>query len=1077
MQFLYLVTAILLLAQRSLCQSDSSSATATASGSISSARTASTLGSRTATSSASAAPTTTSSPSAPPSYCASSTASASATGSATATASQCPYGSVRSGSSNRCEPCKPGYFDTILNSSLSRSCAPCPPGYGSENIGSVYCTACPLGYFSPGGSVCLPCPANSFNDKLNASACTLCPDGTDTRLSIIEGGLQVSPGSCERCELKTISKAGGPCEPCPPGSITVAQGQSTCVFLKPQCNPGFMPKAPLLDAVLKQTMCLPISCPAFMSLTKEKRACRGCPPGSFGNISAGCVACSELAACSIALGGMACKNVTCPGFLPLPLAAAPAALAAPAQCVAGSSLAFSERVFGVPPTQAALAYIGVYIAVGVVCIFFLVLYRWQKSRRLQLNARSQSAQGAGIRDNSLAPTASGTKAWPSKGYSEVHDENEWKTDFFRFSDRMFALRGLHGSMHPEAPRGTAPPPNTTIPEPPKHWRDMLVTKRTPIGGLCFVLALVTVGAQLAIYSIQYVFSNVGTSVSLEQLMSMQSALPWASVAAGLGGEALLPPLAPGVNLQLRLFGQAALGCGAPLSLDFAGVPGVENVSWRGAEPWLLQSQFHPLSWIATSTPCGGSPNVSLLLLSCLGCELAPDSFISVALPPTCQSFHLEVVAVDGAGNLRALELDKRFSSASPTGQLLSTIDWFLQPTLSWLDVTAGAPLSGSSAAAPTSARGYAISASAASSATANPATDLPDGGLLPLENAIVVTVHLPLQPTVLRKQVFPIKTPIDMLSLFSSALVYVGTFGGWLACMRFVRSIRQGKSKKASSPLTSKGGLVPPSKDDDGGVEVQVNPLFSANPRAGSERLWSYVPAAGGRKEYWLRGGVPAGDGEEPREGDKAVGGWECNRDETDMWWVRGDESVWELPAGEAAGGDGSGDSGGAESDAAAAQDAETVAAATEVQRRVNEAARIAAERVAAALVAEQRRLDQQALEEAERMASAEAEAREEESRRAAAAVAAAQEAASAHSLAMPERAAAVVRAVDKFAAAAMAAALEEEQRISAEAAAAEALDPATRAKKAADLAAAARAASSSWAPAAFTSTRRGGRY
>ena len=331
---------------------------------------------------------------------------------------------------------------------------------------------------------------------------------------------------------------------------------------------------------------------------------------------------------------------------------------------------------------------------------------------------------------------------------------------------------------------------------------MLVSKRSPEGGLCFVLALLVIGGVWGLYFMQYIYANVGVVVALEQRTSMLPELPWAAPNPSPGG-ALAPPLAPGVNLQLRLFGQAELGCGAPLLLDYAGVPTVEGLAWSRDAPWLLQPQLHALPWQQGAAACGGTPNASLLTLSCPRCELHPDSYIRIALNFTCQSFLLEVVSVDAEGNLRALALDKRYSAANERN-LLASVDWYLQPTLSWLEVTT-APLS-SAPEGLASARGYAVAAASAASTIVNPATDLPDGGLQPLGNALVVTVHLPLQPTLYHTTIYPIHTPIDMISLTSSALGFLGVFGGWLVLVRLLREANRNRKEQGQRCCCGGGG-------------------------------------------------------------------------------------------------------------------------------------------------------------------------------------------------------------------------------------------------------------------------------
>ena len=165
---------------------------------------------------------------------------------------------------------------------------------------------------------------------------------------------------------------------------------------------------------------------------------------------------------------------------------------------------------------------------------------------------------------------------------------------------------------------------------------LLTAKRSPLGGLfaaAFVLTLVGLWLWLLL---GFADDNVAQAFSLDTVAPQEqlNALPWARPAS----SQLSPPIPSGVNLQLRLYGQAALGCDAPLPLNFSGVPSIAGVQWVPSLPWAVQSVYSPVDWVVSSAFCGGNPNVSLLLFSCTNCTLFPLSSLTFALPFTCQSF-------------------------------------------------------------------------------------------------------------------------------------------------------------------------------------------------------------------------------------------------------------------------------------------------------------------------------------------------------------------------------------------------------------------------------------------------------
>ncbi len=275
---------------------------------------------------------------------------------------------------------------------------------------------------------------------------------------------------------------------------------------------------------------------------------------------------------------------------------------------------------------------------------------------------------------------------------------------------------------------------------------LMADKRSAFGGVMFLTFTVLMISLWTWLFFQYVYNNVELQGAPDSrnptLVLQEQKRRWAQPAA----DVLRPSLQPNVNLQLRLLGQSALGCGAPEPLDYSEVAGKDQ--WSLKEPRLLQSQFPPLNWSISNTSCTRvTPlDLSLLTLSCTNCELGANSFVGFALPFQCQSFLLEAVSVDALGNVDVVPLDERFTVATKGGRLLSSVTWTLAPVLSVLEDLARVVPGGD-------AVGYRLSNTDASSTTVDPTAELVDGGFAPKAGFIVVLVNLPLQPLLTRTEV------------------------------------------------------------------------------------------------------------------------------------------------------------------------------------------------------------------------------------------------------------------------------------------------------------------------------------
>jgi sugar lactone lactonase YvrE len=108
-------------------------------------------------------------------------------------------------------------------------CNPCPAGAAAARSGSVNCTLCASGFFSPSpGQPCQSCTPGFYSNSLTGSTgCTACPAGT----YISSAGALIS--SCIPCPDGTASGAIGAssfltCQPCPSGA-SVGVGGTSCL--------------------------------------------------------------------------------------------------------------------------------------------------------------------------------------------------------------------------------------------------------------------------------------------------------------------------------------------------------------------------------------------------------------------------------------------------------------------------------------------------------------------------------------------------------------------------------------------------------------------------------------------------------------------------------------------------------------------------------------------------------------------------------------------------------------------------------------------------------------------------------
>ncbi len=605
------------------------------------------------------------------------------------------------------------------------TCALCAAGRFSF-AGAAACEACPAGRAgaAAGGAseaACVVCAAGSYAQPPGAAACVPCAAHSYAS----------APGAaaCTACAAgKALARAGGAspaeCADCPLNRASAAGGP--CL----PCPPGQVTlgvgqatcfaRAPACGAGL--TPAAPL---LGAALTEATCVPLVCPP--WMNVSAdgaACVGCPPGAygharACKACGGGDAAA--ACPGFLPEPLAAPPPAL--PRLCSAAACAAASLLL---PPfSPRPLAGGASSIAPGAV---------------------GAAAGGAAL---ALVAALSAARRW------RAHEQRTRSRGLPRRVDGGAEVVAAPAAATAEGAAAAAAP------------------KAAPAGGLYPALLLAALTGLWAWLIAALADANRAEAFTMEPAAGVPVSLP---VAAPVGlPPSLAPPLPVGAPLQLRLFGQASLGCGAPLALNYSAAPPLiaGSLAWSPALPWALQPQAGAVAW-AAATHAGGPQGVSLLTLTCGGgCALSGASALTFALPFTCQAFYLEALFVDASGAVGAVAADPGATAAQAGGRLLSAVQWALAPMAARVEDAAG----GGAA----SAWGLRVASTHTAATRVDPRLELPGGGVQPAASAVVVTVALPLQPALVRTTLGAQQSPLQLVAALLGLLSLVGLFRGALA--------------------------------------------------------------------------------------------------------------------------------------------------------------------------------------------------------------------------------------------------------------------------------------------------------
>jgi len=138
--------------------------------------------------------------------------------------------------------CTPGTGVVSADATSGNACAPCLAGYYQANTGTLACTACPAGTWSPIGSrACYTCPAGTISG-VAADSCEECGYGTVTtgytqsnaftgfNRGMTSGDITTNT-RCFPCDVNWYQPKAAQtvCMPCPANTNTAgAQGQGAC---------------------------------------------------------------------------------------------------------------------------------------------------------------------------------------------------------------------------------------------------------------------------------------------------------------------------------------------------------------------------------------------------------------------------------------------------------------------------------------------------------------------------------------------------------------------------------------------------------------------------------------------------------------------------------------------------------------------------------------------------------------------------------------------------------------------------------------------------------------------------------
>jgi hypothetical protein len=125
---------------------------------------------------------------------------------------------------------------------------------------------------------------------------------------------------------------------------------------------------------------------------------------------------------------------------------------------------------------------------------------------------------------------------------------------------------------------------------------------------------------------------------------------------GIANEALVA--------QLPFKSDAGWGAGVQVRIAAAGAPGACAAPTFSATGYSSNAVFSrggaleaagPGAWVMTTTPACGATNASQIVLSCAGCSLSSTTELKLSFHYSCQTFSVQVGALDAAGVVTALE--------------------------------------------------------------------------------------------------------------------------------------------------------------------------------------------------------------------------------------------------------------------------------------------------------------------------------------------------------------------------------------------------------------------------------------
>jgi len=186
----------------------------------------------------------------------------------------CPSGAYHNVSGNECVECPVGFYQ---NSSGATNCTMCPSGtttFSTSSNDSSACKAvCSAGsFFNLTSNMCEQCPAGFYQSQTGKMGCDYCLSGMTSN-----PGAKNASDCFEKCGLGSQLVVGDKCEPCPRGTYRELMNESSCVIC-PIVNGSR--STTYISGARSSKDCKTI-CPPGKEVSKDGWKCIDCPTGAY----------------------------------------------------------------------------------------------------------------------------------------------------------------------------------------------------------------------------------------------------------------------------------------------------------------------------------------------------------------------------------------------------------------------------------------------------------------------------------------------------------------------------------------------------------------------------------------------------------------------------------------------------------------------------------------------------------------------------------------------------------------------------------------------------------------------------